>query len=217
MNGDTSGYTVLSLNELESYPYHGREGQQLLTVERLLGFRPAGVNAWIGDPGDSLVPEHDEDSDEELYVVVQGRATFTVDGRTVDAPAGTLVHVTAQETRTAVSAELRTIVLAVGGTPGVAHVSHGWPSWTAADALRRQGRLEEARAILRETLELAAGAWYVHYNAACFEALAGDADSAFRHLERARSLDADAVRGQAAEDPDLASLHEDARWQEVTR
>jgi quercetin dioxygenase-like cupin family protein len=212
-----NGYTVLSLDELEPVAYHSREGQRLLTVERLLGFRAAGVNAWIGDPGDSLVPEHAEDSEEELYVVVRGRATFTVDGQTVDAPAGTLVHVAARETRSAAAAEPRTIVLAVGGTPGAAHVSHGWTSFVTADALRREGRLEEARAAIQELLELQPDAWFAPYNAACFEALAGDADAAFRHLDRARQLDAGSVRRQAAEDPDLASLHDDPRWTRVSR
>jgi tetratricopeptide (TPR) repeat protein len=212
-----SGYTVLSLAELEPVVYHSREGQKLLRVERLLGLRAAGVNAWIGDTGEPLVPEHDEDSDEELYVVVCGRATFTVDGQTVDAPSGTLVHVSATETRSAVAAEPRTIVLAVGGTPGLAHVAHGWTSFVAADALRRQGRLEEAREAIQELLDLQPNSWAAPYNAACFEALAGDADAAFRHLDRALQLEAGSVRRQAAEDPDLASLHDDPRWRRVGR
>src|SRR4029453_17972404 len=48
--------------------------------------------------GEPVVTEHDEvgpasDGHEELYVVVQGRATFTVDGDEIDAPQGPGVFV----------------------------------------------------------------------------------------------------------------------------
>jgi mannose-6-phosphate isomerase-like protein (cupin superfamily) len=208
-----SGYVVLSLEEIEPVPYHAREGERLLTVERLLGYRAAGINAWLGDPGETLVPEHNEDTEEELYVVVQGHAAFTVDGQAVDAPAGTLVHVTAREVRTAVATEPRTIVVAVGGTPGFAYAPGGWTSWVVADALQREGRLDEARAAIRQMLDLYPDAWSAPYNAACFEARAGNPDGAFHHLDRALQLDADAVRHQAAGDEDLAPLHDDPRWE----
>ena len=45
--------------------------------------------------GDRLINEHDKsqehDLQEELYLVQRGRATFELDGKRVDAPAGTLV------------------------------------------------------------------------------------------------------------------------------
>jgi uncharacterized cupin superfamily protein len=122
----SDGYQILSLDEIEPVPYHAREGEKLLSVERRLGFRAAGINGWIGDPGERLVPVHREETEEELYVVVRGRARFTVDGRLLDAAAGTLVYVTAGEERTAVAEEPGTIVLAIGGTPGEAHQPAGW-------------------------------------------------------------------------------------------
>lgn len=209
------GYGVYSLDEIEAVPNHLREGQLLVPVQRTLGYRVAGVNAWRGDTGEGLVPEHREDSDEELYVVVRGRARFTIDGADVDAPAGTLIHVLAGEQRTAVSEEDGTIVFVVGGTPGVAHEPHGWSSVVVADAYRRQGRIEEGRETLRQMLELHADMWFAPYNAACFESLTGDADAAFAQLEEAIRRDADTAREYARNDEDFAPIRNDPRWQEV--
>jgi quercetin dioxygenase-like cupin family protein len=209
------GYEILSLDEVEPVPYHAREGQKLLTVDRLLGYRIAGVNGWVGDPGERLVPEHEEDEDEELYVVVRGRATFTVAGEEVDAPAGTLVHLVAGERRAAVSEAPGTIVLAIGAEPGKAHEPSGWTHWVVADALRRDGRVDEGRAAIDEMLRAHPGSWFAPYNAACYEALAGDRDRAFEHLSRAVRLNRTETRRHGGEDPDLETLRSDPRWQEV--
>jgi quercetin dioxygenase-like cupin family protein len=212
----SEGYTILSLDEIEPVPYHSRQGQKLLTIERLLGYRAAGINGWIGDPGEGLVPEHEEDSgNEELYVVVRGRARFTVDGHEIEAPAGTLLHVLPGERRVAVSEEPGTIVVAIGGTIGEAHKLTGWTTFAAADAHRHAGRLDEARATIQELVELEPDVWYTHYNTACFDALMGDSDAAFRELDEAMRIDTQSVREWAAKDPDLDSLHDDPRWRKV--
>jgi quercetin dioxygenase-like cupin family protein len=210
-----NGYDVYSLNEIEAVPYHQRDGERLIPIQQTIGYRVAGVNGWLGDPGEQLVPEHEEDSDEELYVVVQGRATFTVDGVDVDAPAGTLIHLLAGENRKAFAEEPGTIVLAIGGTPGVAHVPAGWTSFVVADAYRRQGRLDEAREAIQRMLDLHGDVWFAPYNAACFEALAGDEDAAFKLLGEAISRDPDTAREYAQSDDDFASIRDDRRWQEV--
>jgi quercetin dioxygenase-like cupin family protein len=211
------GYTILDLNEIEAFPYHQREGEKLLTIQRLTGFRAAGINGWIGEPGEKLVPEHEEDSgNEELYAVVRGRATFTVDEKTFDAPAGTLLHVMAGEKRTADAEEPGTIIVAVGGSIGEAFKSGGWTSFVAADALRHAGRLDEAREAIQELLDLNPGSWAAPYNAACFEALAGDADAAFAYLARARELAPEADFRQYLEgDGDLDPIRDDPRFQEL--
>jgi mannose-6-phosphate isomerase-like protein (cupin superfamily) len=96
------GYAVLSLDELET-----------------AGFRAARVNAWRADAGDELVPPREEDNgSEELYVVVRGRARFTVGEEEADAPAGTLVFVPPEVLRTAIAAEEGTIVFVANGTVG---------------------------------------------------------------------------------------------------
>jgi len=212
----SDGYTIVDLNELEAFPYHQRGGQKLLPIQRITNFRAAGMNGWIGDASEPLVPEHAEDSDnEELYVVVQGRATFTVDGGSFDAPAGTLVHALPGELRSAKSEEPRTIVAAIGATIGRPFDNPGWTSFVVADALRREGRIDEARVAVAEMLALHPDAWHAPYNAACFESLAGDGDAAFAYLRRARAMDPEGVKPFLAEDSDLDPIRDDPHFQEL--
>lgn len=61
-------------------------------IRMRLDVQAFGVNAWTAHEADTpVIPEHDEQPSghEELYLVVAGRATFTVEGEEVDAPAGT--------------------------------------------------------------------------------------------------------------------------------
>jgi hypothetical protein len=98
------------------------------------GIRAFGVNAWVaGEAGQELVEEHDEvleegaGGHEELYAITRGRATFTVDGERVDAPAGTIVHVgDPRLIRSAVAEEPGTTVLCVGAEPGKAFEPSDW-------------------------------------------------------------------------------------------
>jgi tetratricopeptide (TPR) repeat protein len=208
-----SAYNVISLDDIERVPYLG---SNLIPVRYTLGFRPAGTNAWEADTGGQLVPPHEEDSgNEELYVVVRGRACFTVGAETADAPAGTLVFVPPEVDRTAVAEEDGTIVLAVGGTVGKPFEGGAWDTFAVADAYRRAGRTDEGRAVLRKAIEERPDAWARSYNAACWEALAGNADEAFEHLRRAHELNEDEVRRYMAEDSDLDSIRDDPRWQEL--
>ena len=96
-------------------------------VRHHFGITSFGVTAWTGhNAGDRVINEHreaetapdDPDRNEELYVVVRGRATFELDGERRDAPAGTLVFVPARVNRTAFAEEPGTTIVAVGGTPG---------------------------------------------------------------------------------------------------
>jgi len=209
----SEGYQVLSLDELEPIPHRG---SNLLPLRHTLGYRAAGVNAWSADTGGQLIPPHEEDSgNEELYAVVRGRATFTVGDESAEAPAGTLVFVPPRVYRTASAEEPGTIVLAVGASVGQAFVSHGWDSYAIADAYRRTGRIDEGRAVLRTMLEALPRAWYVPYNAACWESLAGNADAALDHLRDAVELDAEETRGYMAQDADLDPIRDDPRFQEL--
>ena len=122
----SDGYTILSLDEAQTGTHRDCT---LIPVRQLLDFRAAGVNAWKGDGGDDLVPPHSEDPGmEELYVVVRGSATFTVDEETATARSGTLIFVPPGVHRRAVASEDGTIVLVVGGTVGSAFRSTGWDS-----------------------------------------------------------------------------------------
>ncbi|HEV2591249.1 MAG TPA: AraC family ligand binding domain-containing protein [Gaiellaceae bacterium] len=212
----SDGYQILDLATVESFPYHQRNGQKLLPIQQLLDYRVAGINGWIGDPGEPLVPKHAEDSDnEELYVVVRGHATFTIDGREIDAPEGTLLHLQPGEEREAVSKAPGTIIVAIGATIGQAYEPQGWTSFVMADHYRRVGRIDEGRAAIRAMIAAHPGAWHAPYNAACYEALAGDADAAFELLQQAQQIDTQGVRKFAAGDSDLESLHDDPRWKKV--
>ena len=212
----SAGYEILSLDDLERLP--SSDGTlTLLPLRRTLGFRPFGVNAWLGArTGDHVIERHfEKDGDEELYVVVRGRATFTVGGDTVDAPAGTLVHLVPGTLREAVAAEDDTLVLAVGAKPGVAWEPAPWEDFHVAFAYRAAGKVAEARALVADTLARHPGAWQGEYNAACFEALEGKDDDAFAHLRRAHELAPDVIAKYAPGDGDLARLHADPRWQEL--
>jgi tetratricopeptide (TPR) repeat protein len=210
----SDGYTILTLDEVETATHRGCS---LIPVRHALGFRPAGVNAWIADAGGQLIPSHEEDSgNEELYVVVRGRATFTVGEETADAPTGSLVFVPPEVFRTAAADEDGTIVFAIGGTVGEAFKAGGWDSFALADTYRQAGRHDEGRAIMEQLIAEKPDYWATIYNAGCFEALAGNADAAFEHLRRAKELDAE---GESAryfrEDSDLDPIREDPRFQEL--
>jgi hypothetical protein len=111
------------------------DGVEWKAVRHHFGIRAFGVNAWIGhEAGAELIEDHDElpsDEDtaghEELYVVLAGRARFTVGAEEVDAATGTFVHVGDPATRRrAVALEAGTTVLAIGASPGRAFDVSPW-------------------------------------------------------------------------------------------
>ncbi len=94
-------------------------------IRNHFGITAFGVNAYTArKSGDRLIGEHDHgDSDDEqhqeLYFVHTGHARFRVDGREVDAPAGTFVSVPEVKTvRSAVALMDGTVVLVIGAEPG---------------------------------------------------------------------------------------------------
>jgi tetratricopeptide (TPR) repeat protein len=210
------GYEILALDDLDRYSTTAG-APVIMPLRRRLGFQPYGLNCWTADAaGGQLIEGHYErDGTEELYVVVRGRATFTLGEETVDAPAGTLVHAPPGTFRQAVAAEEDTIVLAVGAKAGEAFKPTGWEDFVIAYALRRTGDVEGGRALIGEALARDPEAWQGQYNAACFESLAGDADAAFEHLRRAVAGNSDEVRRHVAEDPDFEPIRDDPRWPEL--
>jgi quercetin dioxygenase-like cupin family protein len=125
-----AGYQVTHIDQIPE-PEHEREPDERdwHAVRIHFGIQSFGVNAYTArQPGD-LVGEHDEvdTHHEELFFVVKGRATFTVDGESVEAPEGTFVHVPDPASiRSAVAHEAGTIVLCLGGTPGEAFSVSPW-------------------------------------------------------------------------------------------
>jgi uncharacterized cupin superfamily protein len=102
-------------------------------VRRHFGVQAFGINAWSaaragGEVIEDHVERHDSPSEqEELYLVVAGRATFTVDGEQVDAPAGTFVFAPDPGSRrAAMAADPDTTVLAIGAPRGAAYEVSAW-------------------------------------------------------------------------------------------
>jgi tetratricopeptide (TPR) repeat protein len=209
----SDGYEILTLDEVEAAEHRG---SVLIPVRYTLGYRPAGVNAWMADTGGQLIPPHEEDSgNEELYVVVSGRAAFTVGDEKADAPAGTLVFVPAEVYRTAVAEEDGTIVFVVGATIGEAFDGGGWDTFAVAYALQRAGRMDESRAVMEKAISARPEMWALPYNAACLESLAGNADEAIGWLRRALELNQDEIQEYLREDSDLDNVRDDPRFQEL--
>ena len=113
-------WQVTHLDEIEPLGDAEPGEQEWRPVRNHLGITAFGVNAWVArEAGDLVIEDHAESEHEELYVVLRGRATFTVAGETVDAPAGTLVRVGAPGIRRkGVGEEAGTTVLAIGAPPG---------------------------------------------------------------------------------------------------
>jgi mannose-6-phosphate isomerase-like protein (cupin superfamily) len=208
-----SNYQVTRIKEIEGTDY--RENTSLRPVRHHLGITAFGTNGWMGENvGDRLVPSHEEDpGNEELYVVLRGRARFEIDGETVDAPAGSLVFCRPEAKRTAFAEEAGTTVLAVGSTVGQPYHGGGWEVWAPFDPQYEAGEYEAVIERARETLE-ASGYAAPLYNLACCEALAGRNDDAIGHLRTAIEK-RPSLRDLAKEDTDLDPLRDEPAFKEL--
>jgi mannose-6-phosphate isomerase-like protein (cupin superfamily) len=91
------------------------------SVGEHLGIQGFGVNAYEAGAGEELVVPHDErdyGNQEEIYLVVRGRARFVCAGEEVEVGELELLYVPAEVEREARALETPTIVFMVGGTPG---------------------------------------------------------------------------------------------------
>lgn len=195
-------YQVAHLDELERIPVD--RGLEWRPIRRRLGIQAFGANAYTAErPGDWIVEEHTETQNghEEMYVVVRGRARFTLDGEEFDAPAGTIVFISDPGVkRVAISEEEGTTVLAVGAKPGEAFTPSGW-EWSFAAAEQEP---EQAVATVREGIELLGESGPGLYHLARHELRAGRLDDARAHMARAIELSPE-LRAWAEED-DLKEL-----------
>jgi tetratricopeptide (TPR) repeat protein len=203
-----SGWAIAHLEEIDEVT-DGREPWR--PVRRHFGITAFGVNTWTGrEVGDRIFNEHDEadDGQEELYVVLSGRATFELDGERREAPAGTFVAVRAGVRRTAYAEEPGTTILAVGAVPGKAYEPNGWELWAPIRPLYDAGEYAEAADRLRVIVEEHPEYPDLPYNLACCEALAGRTADALEHLRQAIER-ADNARALAREDSDFDSIRDD--------
>jgi tetratricopeptide (TPR) repeat protein len=188
-----------------------------LPIRRRFGIEGFGVNAWRADEGQDVIGEHDEASNrhQELYLVLAGHATFTVDGREIDAPPGTLVAVPDVEAkRKAVAKQAGTTILAIGSPAGEAYAVPAW-EWNAeAIPYFGTGEYERAKEILLEGLAQQADAGGILYNLACVESRLGDHEAALDYLRRSVEH-FPRFAEYAPDDEDLEAIRSDPRFDEI--
>lgn len=178
-------------------------------IRRHFDIRGFGVNAYTArEVGGLIVEPHTEGTlkHEEIYLVVRGRALFTVDGNEHELGAGQLVFLRDPELRRgAVALEADTIVLALGGKPGEPHVVSAWEAMFAAAPASREENWAEAIRIHVEALAALPDHPALLYNLACMEARGGRHLDALLHLRRAVELDPKTAEW-AAKDSDFAAI-----------
>jgi quercetin dioxygenase-like cupin family protein len=182
-------------------------------VRLTLGVRAFGCNAYTaGEAGQDVVEPHTEDpslAHQELYFVATGRATFTIDGNSHDAPAGTYVFIPDPAShRHAAAAEAGTTVLSFGGPPTFEPSAWEW-AFRAGPLIRSDPA--RAREILAEGLEAHPDSPTLHYNLACLEAVEGRRDRALEALRTAIGARPEVARW-ARDDDDLVSLRDDPEF-----
>ena len=209
-----SGYAVARLDEIEEVT-DGRSPWR--PVRHHFGITSFGMNVWTGrEAGDRIINEHDEvdDGQEELYLVMSGRAAFELDGARVDAPTSTFVFVPPGLKRTAFAEEPGTTIVAVGGTPGEAYVPGGWEVWAPFRPLYESGRYAELADQARETIEAHPEYAEPLYNLACCESLAGRTADAIGHLSKALERQ-ERLRAYAKTDSDFDRIRDEPAFREL--
>lgn len=209
-----TSYRVLSL------PEEGREGdgdRVFIRLRRTLDIGAFGASAsYQAKAGEDVVGEHDElgpgaDGQEELYVVVRGSATFTLDGEEIEAPQGTVVFVQPGTTRKAVAASDETIVLSVGGRRGEAYrLPPGAELYDFFEHYKQED-WEGALAACHVALEKHPGNALILYNIACMQSMLGRGDDALATL--GESIEKwPKFKENAQADDDFTSIREDPRF-----
>ena len=216
------GYVFAMLEELEPSPLVAPgatdDGRERLDVRRRFGVTSFGVQAFRAPSGVDAIREHDETflgetGQEELYVVMNGSATFEIDGESFEAPAGSFVHVQPTSKRKATAKDDGTTILVVGNTPGKAYEL---PPEEVREAFAAYGEGDYETAVAKQlvVVEKRPNDAVAHFNVACFAALAGRADEAIEHLQRAVEIN-ERIRELMATDEDLDSIREDPRFAEL--
>ena len=139
-----SGYEIAHVDELDVMPVNGGEFVWR-PVRRRFGISAFGSNAYSAEKaGQRVIEEHSErDGHEEMYVVLRGRATFTLGDDELDAPARARSS-SCGRARGAARSPRRTTrsMLAVGAKPGVVFEPSPWEDVFAAYSYAEQGELE---------------------------------------------------------------------------
>jgi tetratricopeptide (TPR) repeat protein len=191
------------------------------TVRAHFDIQAFGVNAWTADEaGKEVIGEHDEVGDgdgeqhQELYVVLKGQATFTVDGDEFEAAPGTFVFVRDPAAkRKAVAAEPDTTVLAIGAKPGEAFTPSRWERSAPAFGFFATEEYDKAYEVLAEARDEYPDDAGLLYNLACAESRLGRTDEALEHLEQ--SFTQKRFKDAAVTDPDFDPIRDDPRFTQL--
>jgi tetratricopeptide (TPR) repeat protein len=209
------GYRSVHLSDLERIPLdHG----VWRPIRRPLSITGFAVNAYSAEVSQPVIEPHDETSagaggHQELYLVASGAATFTVAGKAIEAPVGTLVAVEPGVMRKAVATAEGTTIVVIGGRPDSALPPSPFEFWYAALPAERSGDLERAHQIVTEGLEQWPEHGTIHYVLGSLCARLGRREEALRHLRIAFANDP-RTRDWASEDDDLDAVR-DALIEEI--
>jgi mannose-6-phosphate isomerase-like protein (cupin superfamily) len=186
MNVPVPPYIAVRVEDVEAIPWRGTE-LVWRPLRAALGLRAFGAAAYTAErAGQVIVEPHAETpggrGHEELYVVLAGRVTFTLDGEELDAPAGTLVCVRPETHRVAVAADVPATVLAFGREPDFEIAGGEWVDrirpFLHSDPARARRVIDEGAAELPDSPG-------IRYGQALVAAAEGRADEARELLEDA--------------------------------
>ncbi len=192
-------------------------GVAWLPLRAELGIQVFGVSAYRADAGKLVVPRHNERPGggagvhEELYVVVNGRATFTVDDETFDAPAGTCVFVVSNEVREAHAEEPGTMVLAIGAPAGEVYRIAPWEYGSRAARAAELRDVDELDRVVEEGVAAYGEHVTMLVGRACVAAQRGRREEALEFLRRATQDEdfGDWARERALQEPLLDPIRDD--------
>lgn len=87
-----------------------------------------GVNAFTRNKGEWLTKEHDEKDtgQQELFIIMEGKAEFTINGKKVLAPAGTIIEIEPEVKRSADALATPTTMLIIGAPAGKKYLPASW-------------------------------------------------------------------------------------------
>jgi tetratricopeptide (TPR) repeat protein len=181
-----------------------------------------GVNAYIAEePGIRIIEDHDELGEragghEELYFVSSGRATFTVNGDEIDAPAGTFVFVRDPAAkRTAVAQEAGTTIVIAGGKPGEAFSPSPWERNAEGLVHFANEDWEQAVETYERFLAERPGDAGFLYNLACAESRLGRKEKALAHLRQSVEAE-ERFKRDAVGDTDFDAIRDEPEFSAIT-
>ena len=208
-------YSVAHLDDIEELP---DAGCHYRPIRHHLGITAFGVTAWTAHAaGDTVINEHDEGdptADQELFLVLRGRATFDIDGDRVEAPAGTFVFAPPHTKRTASATQDGPTIILVEGTPGQGYDARGWELWAPLAPLYQAGGYAEVADRLADVVAASPQYPMLFFNLACCESQCGRTSDALEHLRRAIEM-SEEFRASAKTDSDLDPIRDEPAFQQL--